>query len=446
MPEAFFNFDTTDWRVTSLGELCAEGGGNIQTGPFGSQLHASDYVAEGIPSIMPKNIGDNRIVEEGIARITEADAKRLSRYRVKTGDVVYSRRGDVRRRALIRKEHDGWLCGTGCLRVRVGSADNDASFVSHYLGHPDVMDWIESNAVGSTMPNLNTAILSRLPIVVPSPDEQRAIARVLDALDDKIELNRRMNRTLEELASMLFRSWFVDFDPVMAKAAGRKPAHLRPELAALFPDSFQDSALGPIPRGWRIASIGEIAVNPRRITDPHSIEATTPYIGLEHMPRKSICLCEWGTAADACSAKSGFQQGEILFGKLRPYFHKVGIALTNGVCSTDVLVISRSTETWFGVLAGHLSSQELIDYTDAASGGTKMPRTNWNDIKRYQIVLPPERLAEELSKWYRQTAEMLAHNVRESRTLAALRDTLLPKLLSGEVRVKQAEKIVSASV
>src|SRR5437879_4706148 len=111
MPDAPFNFDAPDWRVSSLGDLCAEGGGNIQTGPFGSQLHASDYVAEGIPSIMPQNIRDNRIIDDGISHITESDAKRLSRYRVKIGDIVYSRRGDVRLRALIRKEHDGWLCG-----------------------------------------------------------------------------------------------------------------------------------------------------------------------------------------------------------------------------------------------------------------------------------------------------------------------------------------------
>src|SRR5712691_4862736 len=108
------------WEYTTLGDACARGGGDIQTGPFGSQLHSSDYVQDGIPSIMPQNIGDNRIVENGIARITIADAERLQRYRVRPGDIVYSRRGHVERRALIRKRENGWLCGTGCLRVRFG--------------------------------------------------------------------------------------------------------------------------------------------------------------------------------------------------------------------------------------------------------------------------------------------------------------------------------------
>jgi type I restriction enzyme S subunit len=120
-----------EWEQTTLGEICRRGGGDIQTGPFGSQLHASDYVPVGIPSIMPQNIGDNRVVIEGIARITVEDAERLRRYRVRPGDIVYSRRGDVERRALIRDEEDGWLCGTGCLRVRFGEGTVDPLLSGH---------------------------------------------------------------------------------------------------------------------------------------------------------------------------------------------------------------------------------------------------------------------------------------------------------------------------
>ena len=116
------------WEQTTLGEVCRRGGGNIQTGPFGSQLHASDYVPSGIPSIMPVNIGDNRIIKEGIACVTEQDANRLSRHRVRPGDIIYSRRGDVERRALVRDTEEGWLCGTGCLKVRVGNGVVDPLF------------------------------------------------------------------------------------------------------------------------------------------------------------------------------------------------------------------------------------------------------------------------------------------------------------------------------
>src|SRR3989442_14877040 len=203
------------WEVITLGEVCARGG-DVQTGPFGSQLHAFDYVPFGIPSIMPQNIGDNRIVTDGIARITTKDAERLSRYCVRAGDIIYSRRGDVERRALVRVEEDGWLCGTGCLRVRFGDGPVDPLFASYYLDHPEVRGWIVRHAIGATMPNLNTSIMSALPFVVPPLPEQRAIAHILGTLDDKIELNRRMSETLEAMARAIFKSWFVDFDPIRA--------------------------------------------------------------------------------------------------------------------------------------------------------------------------------------------------------------------------------------
>ena len=219
--ELLFGPPLPAWQYLTLGDACKQGGGNIQTGPFGSQLHACDYVPTGIPSIMPQNIGDNRISEDGIARITPKDAARLARYLVQAGDIVYSRRGDVERRALIRQEQGGWLCGTGCLRVRLGKKGPDPIFISHYLGHPVVREWIVRHAHGATMPNLNTSILSACPLLLPPLPEQRAIAHILGKLDDKIELLRRQSETLEAMARALFRAWFVDFEPVRAKMDGR---------------------------------------------------------------------------------------------------------------------------------------------------------------------------------------------------------------------------------
>ena len=212
-----------NWEYTTLGIACNRGGGNIQTGPFGSQLHASDYVPAGIPSIMPKNIGDNRINADGIARIGPEHTNRLRRYLVQEGDIVYSRRGDVERRALIRGQEEGWLCGTGCLRVRLGEDEVDSRYASYFLGHPNVREWIVRHAHGATMRNLNTSILSACPFVIPPMEVQLTTAHVLGTLDDKIELNRRMNETLEAMARALFQSWFVDFDPVRAKMEGRDP-------------------------------------------------------------------------------------------------------------------------------------------------------------------------------------------------------------------------------
>ncbi|MEU6758398.1 restriction endonuclease subunit S [Streptomyces sp. NPDC046685] len=190
------------WRRTTLGQLCAEGGGAIQTGPFGSQLHASDYVESGIPSVMPQNIGDNIISEDRIARITSSDAERLSKYLLAEGDIVYSRRGDVKRRALVREHEAGWLCGTGCLRVRVGTSTS-SMFVSYYLGEPAIQDWIAQHAVGATMPNLNTSILGEVPVVLPPAEAVNRVHERLAALDASAAHMTHENRTLAELRDTL---------------------------------------------------------------------------------------------------------------------------------------------------------------------------------------------------------------------------------------------------
>ncbi len=269
---------------------------------------------------------------------------------------------------------------------------------------------------------------------MPEISEQRAIAHILGTLDDKIELNRRMNETLEGMARALFQSWFVDFDPVRAKAAGRDPG-LPKDLADLFPDSFEDSELGEIPKGWEVGRIGDIAEHPRRGVQPSEIVLSTPYIALEHMPRRCIALSNWDNADGLESNKFQFKKGEILFGKLRPYFHKVGVAPVDGVCSTDIVVVTPRKECWFGFVLGHISSAPFVEYTNAGSTGTKMPRTSWSEMARYLVVIPPKTVAQAFGLRVQSAVDRIGASIHESRTLAALRDTLLPKLISGELRV-----------
>ncbi|GIW83440.1 MAG: specificity protein S [Gemmatales bacterium] len=429
-----------DWERTTLGEIVRRAGGRIQTGPFGSQLHASDYVDVGIPSIMPVNIGDGRIVANGIARISKDDAERLSRHRVAAGDIVYSRRGDVERHALIEPEQAGWLCGTGCIKVNLGRGVVVPRFASFVLRHPFTREWITRHAVGATMPNLNTSIVSEIPFILPPLETQRRIAHILGTLDDKIELNRRMNRTLEGMAAAIFKSWFIDFDPVRAKAEGRAPA-LPKHLADLFPNTFQDSPLGPIPEGWEAGTLGDVSENPRRSIKPEEVPPATPYIGLQDMPRRCIALDTWGRADEVGSQKSRFNTGEILFGKLRPYFHKVGIAPVDGVCSTDILVIVPKSEHWRSYVLSLVSSKEFVDYTDSHSAGTKMPRTNWKDMSRYPLAIPPVDVVQAFQELVGDFHRRIPLNVCQNRRLAALRDTLLPKLLSGEIDESVLEQI-----
>ncbi len=394
--------------------------------------------------VRSQNVYDRHFEREGLAFISDEQAARLRNARIEKGDILLNITGDgvtFGRSAVIPTAILPACVNQHVSIIRLDPKKADPGFVLGFLTHPAVKPYIESFNAGGSRRAITKAHIESFVLPLPPIAEQRAIARVLGALDDKIELNRRMNRTLEEMAAALFRSWFVDFDPVVRRAGGGPTSGNNASVPfqhmdTLFPDSFQDSEIGPIPKGWRVGSIGEIAENQRRITDPRSVEPSTPYIGLEHMPRRSIYLGEWGSAADAASAKSRYLKGEILFGKLRPYFHKVGIALTDGVCSTDVLVVSPKSESWFGLVTGHLSSPEFIDYADTTSGGTRMPRASWGDLKRYGVAFPPESLALRLSAFYIRVAKMFAHNVRESLTLAELRDALLPKLLSGEVRVK----------
>jgi type I restriction enzyme S subunit len=191
------------WTVTTLGEACEQGGGNIQTGPFGTQLHASDYVVEGVPSIMPSDLRDNRIDTSSIARIREQDAERLGAFRVQTGDVVYSRRGDVERRSLIRRSEDGWLCGTGCLRVRFGPNGLNRFFGASYLGTLESRTWVVRHAVGATMPNLNTSILGALPMIVPPVELQARFAEIVGPWDECGTIALDQSHTLATLRDTL---------------------------------------------------------------------------------------------------------------------------------------------------------------------------------------------------------------------------------------------------
>jgi type I restriction enzyme S subunit len=262
---------------------------------------------------------------------------------------------------------------------------------------------------------------------LPPLPEQKAIHIILTFFDSKIELNRRMNETLEAMAQVIFKSWFVGFEPFRNQGMQRSP-------------------LGPIPLAWGVGKLGDIADNPRRGVQPNQIEGHIPYIGLEHMPRHCIALAEWGKADDVQSNKFEFKRGEILFGKLRPYFHKVGIASVNGVCSTDILVVTPKEPQWFGIVLGHISSDEFINYTDAASTGTKMPRTNWDDMSNYKVALPPKHLAETFTKRISPLLERILTSIFESRTLSSIRDALVPKLLSGQIRVKDAERLLREAI
>ncbi|MEC9830808.1 restriction endonuclease subunit S, partial [Escherichia marmotae] len=264
---------SNEWVSITLGELVDTYGGSVQTGPFGSQLHAADYVSVGIPSVMPKNIRIEEIDITDIARISTTDAERLKKYRLVEGDIIYSRRGDVEKCALVTKNEAGWMCGTGCLRIRIQK--NSAitpEFLHACLSTPVTREWISRHAIGATMPNLNTSILREIPLIIPPSEPMNFIGKRWMDLNKKLLLNRKINQTLEQMSQTLFKSWFVDFDPVIDNAldAGnpipealqsraelrqkvRNSADFKPlpaEIRSLFPSEFEETELGWVPKGW----------------------------------------------------------------------------------------------------------------------------------------------------------------------------------------------------
>ncbi len=389
---------------------------------------------------MPANIGsDGGISEDGIARITQFDADRLQQHKLQVGDVVFSRRGDVTRNALIEAHQAGWLCGTGCLKVRLGSQTQaSAKFISYCLRLPETKDWLVRHAVGATMPNLNTSILSAVPILLPELPVQQSIANILGCLDERIDLLRETNATLEAIVQALFKSWFVDFDPVHARARGEQLAGLAPEVAALFPDSFEESALGLVPKGWKYVSLKEAT----DIFDSKRI----PLAGQERAKRKgpypyygAAALMDWvddyifdgvyllmgedGSVADA----SGYPITQYVWGKIWVNNHAHVLQGRNGI-STEHLMLA---------LKG-VNIQPFIT-------GAVQAKLSQSNMWRIQFLMPTQSVASAFADLISPMFAKIRANSEQAQTLANLRDTLLPRLISGQLRLPEAEAMVEGA-
>lgn len=394
----------SEWTSTTLGDLCAKNNGAIQTGPFGSQLHAEEYTQDGVPVVMPQDIGENVISTSQIARVPDVVASRLQRHRLALGDIVFSRRGDVTRRALVRDANVDWLCGTGCLRVRPGGAVS-SRFLSYLLGTADARDWLLGNAVGTNMLNLNTTILGRLPLAVPSLDEQQAIAEVLGALDDKIAANAALAERAEAMAVA-----------EMARFAERRESlgHLvNLSTAQLRPDQFAGVTV-----------------------DHYSL----PAFDVDKLPAKD-------PGDDIKSAKFSVNSPVVLLSKLNPRFPRIWRASPRlsvmSVASTEFLLLEPTGFSpallWASLaqpsfsrdlgsrVAGTSGSHQRVRPADALAVSVIDPRSMSNGAAS---VIGAVLGAADVARW-------------ENRTLAATRDALLPQLMSGKLKVGDAEAAAS---
>lgn len=435
----------SEWRILSLQEA--------KVALIDCDHRTPPPSTSGYPYVAIPQLRNGRINFSDARRITFENYKDWTRKALPIEhDVVLSRRCNPGETAFVSSDVE-FALGQNLVLLRADGTEVYPPFLRWLVRGSEWSEQIGKFLnVGAVFDSLRCADVPKFQLPIPPQDEQRAIAHILGTLDDKIELNRRMNETLEAMARALFQSWFVDFDPVRAKAAVRREhprwtdaevcraalPTLAPEIAALFPDSFENSALGDIPKGWHIGKFSDVAENSRRGISPGDIPELTPYIALEHMPRKCIALSEWGIADGVESGKFAFNANDILFGKLRPYFHKVGVAPIDGVCSTDILVLSPRAPEWFGFVLSHASSDAFVEHANAGSTGTKMPRTNWTDMARYPVILPPETLAKAYTAKTTPAISRIIASIHQNHSLVALRDTLLPKLISGELRVSGA--------
>ena len=286
------------WEKVKLGDIAS----NIQTGPFGSQLHQSDYSEFGTPVVMPKDLTGGKISEKSIARVSEDHVNRLSRHIINSGDILYSRRGDVGRCAFATEFEKGWLCGTGCLRVTINLSEANPKFIFYQLQQPDVIGWVENHAVGSTMLNLNTTILSNIPLVLPKLEIQNKISDILSAYDDLIENNQKQIKLLEEAVQRLYKEWFVD---------------LR------FPGYESTPIIDGVPEGWEKTDLGKIGCRLESGSRPKggidsTIKNGIPSVGAENV----IGLGKYNFSAEKLISKeyySKMKKGKL---KDKDIFHK----------------------------------------------------------------------------------------------------------------------------
>lgn len=282
---------------------------------------------------------------------------------------------------------------------------------------------------------------------LPPLDEQRAIAHILGTLDDKIELNRRTNETLEAMARALFKSWFVDFDPVRAKAQGQTPPGMDPATAALFPCHFQDSELGEIPRGWTAGSLTEVAELNSESWSAKTAPPTVNYVDLSNTKWGKIESTTHYAWAEAPSrARRVLRPGDSVVGTVRPGNGSYALITDEGLTGSTGFAVLRpkaQDDIAFVYLAA-TSRQNIESLAHLADGGA-YPAVRPDVVSATPVVIADEPVMAAFEKAARPLYLHIAHNDRESRTLSRTRDTLLPRLLSGELSVTQAKQAVEAT-
>jgi len=427
-----------NWKEVQLQDVAKE----LTVGYVGTMT--SEYVDSGIPFLRSKNVEPFGIKWDDMRYIGRDFHEKLNKSSLSPGDVVIVRTGKPGAAAVIPEN----LLEANCsdlVIIRPGST-LDARFIVYYLNSLG-SHHINSHLVGAVQQHFNVGSARTLRLKLPPLSEQKAIAHILSSLDDKIELNRQMNETLEAMARAIFKSWFVDFDPVRAKMEGRQPAGMDAATADLFPDEFEESSLGLIPKEWKVKKLGDLAQNISRKFD-FSKKTEVIFIntgdvllgrflhsnriskeGLPGQAKKSIC------------------ENDILMSEIRPAngrYAYVDFDSSDYVVSTKFMVIHALDEIeprlLYRILILPVTLTELQVVAESRSG--TFPQITFDSINYLPIILPPKTIQLAFLRIVSLLEEQIKLNDLQSNTLVTIRDTLLPKLMSGEIRVKEAEKIM----
>ncbi|MFM6622448.1 MAG: restriction endonuclease subunit S [Dolichospermum sp.] len=398
-----------------------------QTGIYGIPASAEDFDTNKVRYLRITDISpDGNLLDNDKKSVS---SENIEKYILNDGDIVFARTGNSTGKTYYHESKNGILAYAGFLiKYSLDPKKVNPKYLKYFTISNEYRTWVNNLSLGSTRGNINAQTFSNCPILLPSRNQQDLLVSILSSLDDKIELNNRINSELENLAKTIYDYWFVQFDfpdenGTPYKSSGGKMV-------------YNQELKREIPAGWEVKLLGDIGKNIKNVIKQTDIDPEISYIGLEHIPRKKIALDTWSTAFDLASDKLSFTRRDILFGKLRPYFHKVGVAFISGVCSTDILVLNSKKESYFGLFLMVVSSDNFINYVNLATEGTRMPRTKWEFMKQYLLAVPKEDINQKFNDILKPLISQMENNTYQNQQLTQLRDWLLPMLMNGQITVK----------
>ena len=405
----------SEWKKVKLGDIASA----IQTGPFGSQLHQSDYSDIGVPVVMPKDIINGRIDESTIARVESHHVERLSRHKISEGDILYARRGDVGKCAYTVFAQQGWLCGTGCLRVTIDKEKAFPKFIFFQLQKRETIGWVEKHAIGATMLNLNTSILGDVPIELPPLYIQHHIATILSRYDSLIENYQKQIKLLEEAAQRLYKEWFVDLH---------------------FPGHENTKIVDGVPEGWEKKKVGEVCDTtsggtPSR-SKPDFYTGNILWVKTKELNDDFIFDTEEKITDDAIRKSSAklIPSGSILMAMYGATIGKLGIATKELSCNQACCVFLLSEDD---ILRLYLYIWLLDNRMTLISmgKGAAQPNLSQDMIKKLELMIPSSYLLTIFDSIVKPIYKEESYLSSQIRLLTEARDRLLPKLMSGEIAV-----------